>query len=246
MQDSPIEMYPKGSLLAAGSLVLLMMLASVSFANAGMRSGEEVCNATADYFLGMEDYGEAVATHRRILAAHPGDALAHYHLGFAYGMAGDREQEIAEYRKAAALGLRKWDLYLNLGRALLESGDPNGAADALSTAVALAPERPEGHFNLGLAYERRGMFVAARDELLTSLRIDPRQPDARNMIGLIYAEERDYPRARQIWDDLARSEPDYEPARLNLAVLDRIEHAPKDRAPIEREALRTAFALDAR
>ena len=239
-------MYPKGSIIATGALVLVMALAGVSFANAGAGSSDEVCNATADYFLGMEDYGEAVATHRRVIAAHPEDALAHYHLGFAYGMTGDREREIVEYRKAAALGLREWDLYLNLGRALLESGDPNGAAAALTTAVALAPERPEGHFNLGLAYERRGMFAAARDELRTSLRLNPRQADARNMIGLIYAEERDYPRAREVWNDLARSLPDYEPARLNLAALDRMEHTRQTSTPIERDTLRTTFAIDPR
>jgi tetratricopeptide (TPR) repeat protein len=232
------------------SLALFIMLARVSIATAGTRgtagtqSSDQVCDASADYFLGMEDYGDAVATHRRVLAAHPADALAHYHLGFAYGMTGDRQREIVEYRKAATLGLREWDLYLNLGRALLESGDLTGAASALNTAIALAPKRPEAHFNLGLAYERRGMLAAARDELQISLRLDPRQPDARNMMGLIYAEERNYSRAREVWDDLARTEPDFEPARLNLAILDRIAQAPKDHSPADRNTLRTAFAFD--
>lgn len=240
------------------ALAASLILAGVSIANAGSRgtagsqpnaaqqSSEQVCDASADYFLGREDYGEAVAAHRRVLAAHPDDALAQYHLGFAYGMTGDRQREIAQYREAAALGLREWDLYLNLGRALLESGDLTGAAGALNTAVALSPERPEAHFNLGLAYERSGMLAAARDELQLSLRLDPRQPDALNMIGLIYAEEHDYSHARQVWNKLARTEPDFEPARLNLAILDRLADAPKDHAPTDRNALRTAFAFDRR
>ena len=211
---------------------------------AGAQSSDQVCDATADYFLGMEDYGEAIATHRRVLTTRPADALAHYHLGFAYGMTGDRQREIGEYRKAAALGLRQWDLYLNLGRALLEGGDLTGAAGALNTAVAIAPERPDGHFNLGLAYERSGMFAAALDELETSLRLDPRQPDARNMIGLIYAEEHDYSHAREIWIELARTEPDFEPARLNLAILDRWAQAPRDPSSTDRNTMRTAFATD--
>jgi Flp pilus assembly protein TadD len=236
----------KVSIAVIGSLALLLVLAGFTVANAGgNRSNDQVCDATADYFLGQEDYGEAIATHRRLIEAHPADALAHYHLGFAYGMSGDRAQEIVEYRKAVALGLRQWDLYLNLGRALLEAGDLDGAAKALNTSVALAPERPENHFNLGLIYERRGMFGPARDELLTSLRLDPKQPDARNMMGLIYAEERDYTHAREIWNGLARTEPDFEPARANLAILDRLEHAPAHSAPADRNPLRTAFAIDA-
>jgi len=223
----------------------MLVLTGLSVAHAnGKRADNQVCNATADYFLGQEDYGEAIATHRRLIAAHPANALAHYHLGFAYGMTGEREQEIAEYRTAATLGLQQWDLYLNLGRALLEAGDVEGAAKSLKISVALAPERPESHFNLGLAYERRAMFEAAQDELLTSLRLDPKQPDARNMMGLIYAEERDYTHAREVWNGLARTEPDFEPARANLAVLDRLEHTPERSTATERSPLRTAFAFD--
>ena len=239
-------MNSKVSIGVTGALTLILILAGLAVANAGgKRSNDPVCDATADYFLGEEDYGEAITTHRRLLAAHPADALAHYHLGFAYGMTGERAPEIVEYRKAAALGLQQWDLYLNLGRALLEAGDLDEATKALNTSAALAPERPESHFNLGLAYERRGMFAPAQDELLTSLRLDPKQPDARNMMGLIYAEERDYSHAREIWNGLARTEPDFEPARANLAILDRLEHAPAHGTPIAQHPLRTAFALDA-
>jgi Flp pilus assembly protein TadD len=238
-------MSSKVPIAISAALALLLVVTGITGASAAAnRPDGQVCDATADYFLGQEDYGEAIATHRRLLAAHPADALAHYHLGFAYGMTGERELEIGEYRKAATLGLRQWDLSLNLGRALLEAGDADGAAKALSTSVAIAPERPESHFNLGLADERRGMFAAAREELVTSLRLDPKQPDARNMMGLIYAEERDYAHAREVWNGLARTEPDFEPARANLAVLDRLQHASDHGAPTDRSPLRTAFAID--
>lgn len=238
-------MASRRSIGLTGTLALLLAVASFTIANAGSgRSTDPVCDATADYFLGAEDYSEAIATHQRLIEAHPDDALAHYHLGFAYGMTGDSTREIAEYRKAAALGLRQWDLYLNLGRALLEAGIFSEAASALNTAVALAPERPESHYNLGLAYERRGMFAAALDELQASLRLDPKQPDARNMVGLIYAEEGDNSHARQIWGSLVRAEPDFEPARTNLAILDRMEQAPARTPPGGHDNLRTAFASE--
>jgi hypothetical protein len=52
----------------------------------------------------------------------PENALAHYHLGFASGMVGDRKAEVTEYRRAEALGLKSWVLFLNLGLAQLEKG----------------------------------------------------------------------------------------------------------------------------
>jgi lipoprotein NlpI len=89
------------------------------------------------------------------------------------------------------------------------------------------------------------MFAVAQEQLQASLQLDPKQPDARNMMGLIYAEERDFSRARQVWDGLVRAEPDFEPARTNLAILDRMEHpSPAAPAPGRLDNLRTAFASD--
>ena len=48
------------------------------------------------------------------------NALAHYHLGFAYGMVGRHQEEIDEYRRAVALRLTDWTLFLNLGFARFE------------------------------------------------------------------------------------------------------------------------------
>ena len=51
------------------------------------------------------------------------NALAHYHLGFAYGMTGNVSKEISEYRTAIGLGLKVWDLFLNLGLAYYDQHD---------------------------------------------------------------------------------------------------------------------------
>jgi tetratricopeptide (TPR) repeat protein len=187
---------------------------------------EQVCDATADYFLGAENYPEAIRRHWELLRKHPESALAHYHLGFAEGMAGDKTQELNEYRRAAALGLFSWDLFLNMGLALFENGSLEAATDALRLAVRLGPNRPESHFNLGLIYERRNMLAEAEQEMLASLRLEPEQLDARNMLGVIYARRGDKARASAQWRDLLRSAPDYGPARANLAILDGTQPVP--------------------
>jgi Flp pilus assembly protein TadD len=90
--------------VAAIALLLAWLWSPAAVA---VNPGEErVCDTTADYFLGAENYPEAIRLHREVLRKHPENALAHYHLGFAEEMAGDRVQELNEYRRAAALGLR--------------------------------------------------------------------------------------------------------------------------------------------
>jgi tetratricopeptide (TPR) repeat protein len=98
-----------------------------------------VCNVGADYALGLEDYSEAIRLHQQLLTLHPGNALAHYHLGFAYGMTGRSEDEIREYLAAASLGANDWDLYLNLGVAYLGLGNFGKSIESLRHGFCRLP-----------------------------------------------------------------------------------------------------------
>jgi tetratricopeptide (TPR) repeat protein len=204
--------------IASLACVLLLSLGIPRIASAS--GGEQqICDVGADYALGVEDYPEAIRLHTDVVRKHPDNALAHYHLGFAEGVMGNRTAEIREYQRAAALGLRNWDLFLNLGLAQLENAELDTATDTLRQAVLLGEKHPESHFNLALVYERRGMLTDAEREMLASIELNPDQPDARNTLGVIYAEEGKTVRASAVWQELVREAPDYAPARSNLALL---------------------------
>src|ERR1700719_1815507 len=118
--------------ISAGSRLIFAAMALPSAASAwAAGSREELCDAKADLALANEDYPESIALHRTVLLVDNGNALAHYHLGFAYGMTGHSIDEIREYLAAARLGLRKWDLFLNLGVAYLNQKDWPQATNAL-------------------------------------------------------------------------------------------------------------------
>jgi Flp pilus assembly protein TadD len=201
-----------------GAVILVLSLGIASRASTA-EVEEQVCDVRADYALGVEDYSEAIRLHVEVLRKHPDSALAHYHLGFAEGMMGNRTTELREYQRAATLGLRNWDLFLNMGLALLENGDLDAATDSLRRAVLLGPDHSESHYNLALAFERRGLLADAEREMLASLRLNPNKPDAQNSLGVIFAEEGKTARASLLWRELVREAPDYEPARNNLELL---------------------------
>ena len=200
--------------------VLLLAFSLGIARNAAAGSGEQqVCDVRADYALGVENYSEAIRLHSEVVRERPDDALAHYHLGFAQGMMGNRTAEVREYQRASALGLRNWDLFLNLGLAQLGNGDVDAATDSLRQAVFLGENHSESHFNLALVYERRGLHADAEREMLASLQLNPGQPDAQNALGVIYAQEGKTVSASLVWRELVREVPDYQPARTNLALL---------------------------
>jgi Flp pilus assembly protein TadD len=206
------------ALMIIATTVLRLSLWIPNGAIAGVTE-QEVCDVHADYYLGVEDYSEAIRRHVEIVRKDPDNALAHYHLGFALGMVGDRIAEVKEYQRAVELGLKSWDLYLNLGLAQVEDGELNDATDSLRRAVFLGEDHLESHFNLALVDERRGLLVDAERETVAALRLNRQQPDARNLLGVIYAQEGKTASASLVWRDLVRDVPDYEPARENLAIL---------------------------
>jgi Flp pilus assembly protein TadD len=209
----------KRAALALFRVAILLLSLGIARVGSAGRGEQQVCDVGADYALGVEDYPEAIRLHAEGVRKHPDNALAHYHLGFAVGMMGNRTAELMEYQRATALGLRNWDLFLNMGLAQLENGDLDTATESLQQAVLLGGNHAESHFNLALVYERRGLLADAEREMLASLRLNRGQPDARNSLGVIYAEEGKTVRASLIWRELVREVPDYEPARRNLALL---------------------------
>ena len=132
---------------------LLMTFSSMT-SSAAVTSDGSTCDIAADVALKVGDYATAIKLHQKILSSDGTNALAHYHLGFAYGMAGLTAEEIGEYRTAIALGLKQWDLFLNLGLAYADREDLENAAAALQTAVSLGPEHAETHINRAVVYER--------------------------------------------------------------------------------------------
>jgi tetratricopeptide (TPR) repeat protein len=207
-----------GSRLLFAAIVLALLLPCVASSWAAI-SKEEICDVDADFALGLQDYPAAITLHRKVLRANKNNALAHYHLGFAYGMTGRKTDEINEYLAAARLGLDKWDLFLNLGLAYLGQNDGPKAIKTLQTAVLLGPNHPEAHFNLAIAYEKGNRLREALQETIVSLHLAPEDLDEGNTKGIICAELGNLVCARDEWAHLVQVAPHYAPARVNLAIL---------------------------
>lgn len=204
-------------ILAVAVLLLVVTNASSHAAS----PDDEICDVNADQALGLEDYTATIALHRQFLSTHPGDALAHYHLGFAYGATGRMTDEITEYLAAAKLGLEKWDLFLNLGLAYQDQKDTPKAVAALQNAVLLGPAHTEAHFDLAIAYERADDSNRALREINAALALAPADPDERNTKAIICSERGDLLCARNEWTYLSQLVPVYAPARVNLSILNR-------------------------
>jgi len=203
------------------AVAALLMVFSALTSSAALTADKPVCDVAADVALRLGDYPTGIELHQRLLQTEGNNAMAHYHLGFAYGMVGRTTEEIDEYRVAIGLGLNKWDLFLNLGLAYFDRHEIENATAAFETAVLLGPEHAETHFNLAVVYERQNRLNEALQQIIAALILAPQDPDAANTDAIICARMGDLASARNIWTQLVQAAPDYAPARTNLALLNR-------------------------
>ena len=203
--------------------ILLAVFLFIGFAwAADSPSPGEICDEEADRLLSNGESQKAMELHEKIVKKNPDDALAHYHLGFAYGQIERYDLEVSEYKEAVSLGLKKAEMYYNLGIALGENfHDYPGAIAAFQEAVRLKPTEAEFHYNLGLAYLLNEEKEAAEKELREAIRIEPKHVQARISLGDLYADRKEFEKAKEEWEETLRIDPSNTVASENLKWLER-------------------------
>ena len=178
---------------------------------------ESVCDKQADLYLERQDWDKAIESHERFLLEKPDCALAHYHWGNAYGFKGKHQREIDEYEKAIELGLKRYDLFYNLGMVYAEYRmDYDKALEAFKQAEGMNSENDEIHYALALAYWFKEAESDAVVELLKTINLNPRHLEAHSLLGEIYFQRGQYDFAKAEWEIMLGIDPNNEMARKRL------------------------------
>jgi tetratricopeptide (TPR) repeat protein len=171
------------------------------------------CDKEADEAVKRQDYEEGIRLHRQFLETEPGNALALYHLGYAYGQTGDHEKEVVFYERAAALGFEQDNIFFNLGMAYGELNRIEEAIKAFEKALDIDPNSADNHFGLALAYQRSVADGLAEEEFLKAIEIDPSHVDARLYLSMLYADRGEMQKAASQLRDILKVDPSNSGAR---------------------------------
>lgn len=138
---------------------------------------------------------------RARLAGDMGDTQAMVLLAIAMSML-DRQPEVIElYRKLIELEPGEPSHHNNLGTALRDSGDLDGAEQAYRAALALDSSDAGALANLGTLRWQQGDAVDTRNIMLAVARLDPGMPEARIYGGLACHECADTKMAAELVAD---------------------------------------------
>ena len=179
-----------------------------------------ICDKEADEAMKKNDYGAGIILHQRFLEKEPENALALYHLGYAYGQIGEHLREVSHYEKAISFGYKRDRIFFNLGMAYGELNQTQKSIGAFKQALDMNPGSADNHFGLGMAYQKSATDKLAEEEFLKAIDIDPRHVEARLFLSMLYADWGELQKAAKQLRQAIKIDPTNERARK---FLERIE-----------------------
>jgi Flp pilus assembly protein TadD len=170
----------------------------------------------AEQALEKEDFAAAAKALEEYVALRPEDAIAHFHLGYAYTGLNRREDAQREYARAAELDPKMTAAHLNLGLLHLDH-DAAAAVRPLSKVVELNPAEARPRYLLGLAHERSGDAKAAIENYTAARNLDAKNFDIRFSLGRVLLASGRAAEAEAEFRSALGMQPDSAPTRLGLA-----------------------------
>lgn len=131
-------------------------------------------NRVAYLLASQERFAEAELHFQAVLRANPGNAVAHFNLGFTFDKRGQFDKAIHEFREAVRLNPKIDRAWYGLGLAHAQIGRHREAAEALEQAATLQPMNHHAWYQLGMALHATGNTERFEQVVMHLLRFDPK------------------------------------------------------------------------
>ena len=159
--------------------------------------------------LHQERYAEALTLFTHALEVDPSDVYARYYKGVTEGRLEQWPAAVSDLSAVMATKPNLTQGALELGVALLHSGESAAAVEWLAKAQQVPELDAAASFYLGIAQLRLGELVAAREALQRSAARDPRfAPTCRYYLGVVEARSGNPEKARELFEEVVASSPE--------------------------------------
>jgi tetratricopeptide (TPR) repeat protein len=131
-------------------------------------------NRIAYLLAEQERFAEAEPYFQAVLRADPGNAVAHFNLGYTLDKRGMHDKAIHAFREATRLGPKIDRAWYGLGLAYARLGQHREAAEALEQAATLQPMNHHAWYQFGMALHATGNTERFEQVVMHLLRFDPK------------------------------------------------------------------------
>jgi tetratricopeptide (TPR) repeat protein len=165
-------------------------------------------------------------------------AEAHLLMATVHLRRSDNPAALTELQKAATLNPKLPLVHSLMGRALLRTGDQQGAAKAFATELTINPNDFQANLEIGDLRKREQRFDDAEPYIRRALRMRPQDPTARFSLAGLHVSRGETEPARVVLETIVADSPTFTEAYVLLATvyyrLQRREDGDRMRTIIER------------
>jgi tetratricopeptide (TPR) repeat protein len=167
------------------------------------------------------DYGGAVAQLKTATMLLATNAPAWNYYGVALQHAGQPADAVLAYQNALKFDRDLVEAHYNLGCLWLEQNKPDAARTEFTAYTLRRNNAPEGWLKLGAAQLKLHDLLPAEKSFSTALSLNQNNAEALNGLGLARVERGRAQDAAQFFSAAVQFHPQYAPALLNLATVNR-------------------------
>jgi len=208
---------------ASQCALLISLLLGALVAHASEQSTKLYSQGLVQFHAG--DFSAALQLFDQAVQADGQDMYALYYRGVTHGQLKEFPAAAADLRAVATARPDLQQVPLELGYALLQTGDYAEAAQWLERAQQTPALEAEASLFLGLAHTRLERTEQARQDLQ---RAAAKNPDLRHSAlyyeGVSYYQDRNWSKAEADFDAVVKERPDSEIGHLASAYLDLLHH----------------------
>jgi protein O-mannosyl-transferase len=187
------------SAVYAGFVALLLLLASLTWAQSTIYRDAETC-------------------FRAVISKNPNSATARSNLGSALLNKGSVDEAIVQLKRSIEIDPDYQFGHYNLAAALLEKGEPDEAIPHLRTVLKANPNHPKAYYTLGNALSKRGEVDEAVASYKRALQLQLDFPDAHTNLANLLLEKGEIDEALANYRTALALQPNNPGAHYNLAV----------------------------
>lgn len=171
-----------------------------------------------------ETAGAAEQHYVALLRLQPAFPAAHFnYANLLARLPGRARDALPHYEAALALEPDSPDIHGNLGNTYSQLGRTADAIASYRRALALAPDLPWVHQNLALALAPLpGQAAQALRHATEAVRLAPGNPTSHNTLAIVHAQQGSLTKARDAWQKVLELDPQFAPARENLARVNQL------------------------
>jgi Tfp pilus assembly protein PilF len=147
------------------------------------------------------------------------DSNYYFNMGTFHQEAGDHQEALINYQKAAELDPRNPEIYNNIGLIYKKLRMYDASLEQFMRALYIDPNFSKAYNNIGVVYYKKGNIKGAISNYKKAIQTEPDNLETYNNLGIIYKKQNWLEKAQSVYNKAFKIDSEHPGTNYNLGLL---------------------------